>query len=311
MMIRKTFIWVGVMVAGVLAGHAADLRSGAQFLKMGVGARELAMGSAAAALSNDVNAIYWNPAGLNHLSHSQLGVTHSEWLLDSRYDFIGFARPCAIGTLAIGGTYVSSKKQEGRGENRERTGDFGASDTAISVGYARMAGRRLGWGVNAKFFESRIGSDQANGFAADFGGQYSLGSAPRAVQLGLSVRNWGPSMRFLDQKDTLPLTTSVGVGFPIFTGLLLTGEWQMEPNDHIQRFIVGSEYNVVSGVALRGGFFSAPSSGSLDKENGHFFNNQGFVGGFGFHIYRYQLDYSFTPFGELGETHRFSLIASF
>ena len=37
----------------------------AQFLKIGIGPRAIAMGSAFTATANDLTAIYWNPAGLS------------------------------------------------------------------------------------------------------------------------------------------------------------------------------------------------------------------------------------------------------
>lgn len=48
----------------------------------------------------------------------------------------------------------------------------------------------------------------------------------------------------------------------------------------------------------------------FDDNNG-ISNVAGLVGGLGFQLSKYQLDYAFTPFGSLGETHRFSLSASF
>ena len=38
--------------------------AGFQFLKLGVGARPVAMGSAYTAVADDANALFWNPAGL-------------------------------------------------------------------------------------------------------------------------------------------------------------------------------------------------------------------------------------------------------
>ena len=55
----------------------------AQFLKIGIGARALGMGGAYSAVSNDVTALYWNPAGLSSskkngiiLDHQEIGRAH-------------------------------------------------------------------------------------------------------------------------------------------------------------------------------------------------------------------------------------------
>ena len=40
---------------------------GAQFLKIEVGARSLAMGSASMAAVNDASAVFWNPSGLSSI----------------------------------------------------------------------------------------------------------------------------------------------------------------------------------------------------------------------------------------------------
>ena len=51
-----------------------------EFLNIGVGARSHAMSGAVEASVNDINAAYWNPAGLSNIKSSlQLGVMHSEW----------------------------------------------------------------------------------------------------------------------------------------------------------------------------------------------------------------------------------------
>ena len=94
--------------------QAASLRSGAVFLKIGTGARPAAMGGAYTALADDVNALYYNPGGLAQLKMRELGATHTEWLLGSRFDFIGYAQPTKIGTFGLGVTRLSSGKIEGR-----------------------------------------------------------------------------------------------------------------------------------------------------------------------------------------------------
>ena len=55
-------------------GHpvSAATNTGANFLKIGVGARAIGMGSAYTAVANDATAIYWNSAGLSRLSKREL-----------------------------------------------------------------------------------------------------------------------------------------------------------------------------------------------------------------------------------------------
>ena len=44
----------------------------ANFLKIGVGPRAVAMGSAFSAVANDASAVYWNPAGIISVSYTHL-----------------------------------------------------------------------------------------------------------------------------------------------------------------------------------------------------------------------------------------------
>ncbi len=48
----------------------------ADFLRIGVGARAMAMGGAFSALASDATAFYWNPAGLSHVRRYALHVDH-------------------------------------------------------------------------------------------------------------------------------------------------------------------------------------------------------------------------------------------
>ena len=53
----------------------------AAFLKIGVGARALAMGEACATQAEDITALYWNPAGLARLQSPQILVNHFDYLV--------------------------------------------------------------------------------------------------------------------------------------------------------------------------------------------------------------------------------------
>ncbi|HMS51202.1 MAG TPA: UPF0164 family protein [Chitinophagales bacterium] len=73
------------------------------FLSIGVGARAAAMGNTQTATVNNVNAGYWNPAGLTQLKHFQLGLMHNEWFASvAKYDYVAFATPITNNKRAIG-----------------------------------------------------------------------------------------------------------------------------------------------------------------------------------------------------------------
>ncbi|MBI4062852.1 MAG: UPF0164 family protein, partial [Elusimicrobia bacterium] len=74
---------IAILVDGIAItdGFAvAQTNSGFSFLKIGVGARPIGLGSAYTAMANDATAIYWNPAGLGAIKKRELSAMHGEWL---------------------------------------------------------------------------------------------------------------------------------------------------------------------------------------------------------------------------------------
>ncbi|MBL8016044.1 MAG: UPF0164 family protein, partial [Ignavibacteria bacterium] len=63
--------------------------SSLQFLKIGAGARATGMGETFIAVSNDITALYWNPAGLMQFEESGVHFSHTEWLVDLNHEFFG------------------------------------------------------------------------------------------------------------------------------------------------------------------------------------------------------------------------------
>nr|MBC8526429.1 hypothetical protein [Candidatus Cloacimonadota bacterium] len=72
------------------------------YLRMGVGAKALSMGSAFTAVSNNVTATYWNPAGLANIDCIEIGSMYSANMgLDREHNYIGIAKKFKFGTLAL------------------------------------------------------------------------------------------------------------------------------------------------------------------------------------------------------------------
>lgn len=298
--------WFGLLAVILLATPCSTLlaaaNTGAAFLKIDTGARPAAMGGAYTAVADDVNALYYNPGGLPNIGRRELGATHAEWLLGSKFDFLGFAQPTMHGTFGLGVTRLTSGGFQERDASRRQTGGFEAMDTAYTLGYGRklahaLPGGRTNAGVNVKYLESRIGSDTASTLALDLGTVHQFDARPLSV--GFSVLNLGRGMRFIDQVDPLPLTVSAGASYRLSGVLNLALDVRHEPYDRRSDVGIGTEYAFLSGFFLRAGYASlGPASGSPLG---------GLGGGFGVRMSRYRADYTFTPFGALGSTQRVSL----
>lgn len=176
--------------------------AGAQFLKIGPGARVDSLGGAFSAIANDVTTIYWNPAGLSQLEKLSFSDTHTIWFADVRYNYLACAIPIEqVGTLGASVTFLNVPNTEITTlAQPDGTGLwYSAWDTAVSLAYARQlyheeSGANLSIGINTKYIHQQIHRESANGVAIDVGTLYHTGW--RSLRIGMSFSNFGPEMRF-------------------------------------------------------------------------------------------------------------------
>ena len=86
------------------AGVGKSGLTGAAFLKVGVGARAVALGSAYTTVTGDVNQMFWNPAGTAMSGgKAEVLLSHNQWIADLSHQAVGYARDMGdMGTLGIG-----------------------------------------------------------------------------------------------------------------------------------------------------------------------------------------------------------------
>ncbi|MBJ2174559.1 PorV/PorQ family protein [Aureibaculum sp. A20] len=167
-----------------------------EFLSIGVDASAFGMGKAVTASSNDVNSIYWNPAGLVGLNDYQGSLMHAEYFQGiANYDYIGFAKPIndestiAIAVMRFGVDDILNTTQliqDGQ-INYDRVSLFSAADWAVNVAYAKkLIVKDLNVGVNAKIVRRNIGGFASSiGFGLDAGLQFKRNN----WQFGLMLRD--------------------------------------------------------------------------------------------------------------------------
>ncbi|PIR19058.1 MAG: hypothetical protein COV48_04080, partial [Elusimicrobia bacterium CG11_big_fil_rev_8_21_14_0_20_64_6] len=185
----------------------------------------------------------------------------------------------------------------GRDGLGRRTADYGASDAALSLGYARKF-ELFDFGVSLKYLRSHIASTEAQGAAADVG----VKRAFDRVSVGAALRNLGPGLKFQDQRNDLPLRLAAGAAYKLGGGHAAAAELVNGPRGAGTDASFGGEYQAFKSLFVRAGYTTqtAITGGS------GFDAARGLTMGLGLRNEKWSLDYAVLPSGELGRSHRFS-----
>ncbi len=290
----------GGSVLAVLSSDKVGTTS-AQFLKLGIGARPLAMGEAFTAVSDDVNAVYWNPAGLGQIQGREAGAMHAIWFQDISFSWLAYSQKTLGGTMGASVKYLSA----GDMDYYDNTGlglddTYTARDMMFTASYARKI---KGWplGMNLKVISSKLEEESAFGIAADIGTLKTV-SKSREIKVGLVVQNLGMGLKFVDDRDPLPINVKIGSYYRLLSEQLLLAADINLPADNRISFHTGAEYsNSIGPVQImpRAGFKTTTIS-DLDMLSG-------LSAGVGFGYRDLCVDYAWVPYGDLGSTHRISL----
>lgn len=283
----------------VYAGHRMVGTTGAQFLKIGIGARPIGMGGTYAGIADDVNTIYWNPAGLAQIKGKELSAQHIVWFQEVNYEYLAYAQPIGnLGTFGLAISYLYLDDIERRETDTDTPIDtFRAADGALTLAYGKKLSKNLLLGVNLKYIYQTIYDKIAQGAAVDLGALYQFTSK---LQVGLVAQNLGTPIEFIEQSDPLPLNIKLGVGYKLLKDKLTLGLDVNYPMDNNLNANIGAEYN------LKFGNFSFPIRAGYKTLN-DFKTIDGLGVGLGFSWTGYALDIAWVPYGDLGNTYRVSL----
>lgn len=297
-----------------------------EFLRLGVAPRPVAMGEAYAALSDDVNAIAYNPAGLAGLRRQEVSFMHNEYLQGIKQEYAAYAYPTnKLGTFGLAANLLKVDPFKAYDENDQPIGAVSAEDLAVSAAYG-ISWRRFSVGAGGKWISSRLADVTGRGWAYDAGAQMQ---AAYGIQLGVVVQNMGSGLRYDREASPLPLTTRGGAGWKgkfLWPGssAALTVEGVF-PNDRDPFVAGGGELAVHPAIAFRFGY-----RGSQEDDLKFSWGV-----GFKFPLRRngprredvawrpgsdpddgplpteLELDYAFVKLGDLGTTHRMAVLLRF
>ena len=292
------------LLCAAAVARAAGTASAA-FLRVGWGARPAAMGEAFTAAADDIDALYWNPAGLNYVKRLQQTFGHNSWIEGINTEHAAFAlRRSPVSVMGAGIGFLNSGDIERGNKYGYTEGYYSANDLALLFSYARRLKPQLAVGGNFKIIRERIESASAQAFAIDAGAIYEL--SPK-LKLGASIKNLGTGLTLEKTSCPLPLGLRAGAALQFSKNLLLTSDISL-PFDDSPGLYLGTEYIFPSPVkgarlALRGGLKTAAMGylGALSALAMGFGVESGAVG----------VDYALSPYGDLGMVHRLSLKIKF
>lgn len=326
-----------MLTAGV---HTAGAQSkvgttAAPFLGISVAPRAAAMGSAYAALADDATAMYYNPGGLSRFGRSQFVFSHTSWLVNTSFNWVGFAINLGENTLGVSVTQLdygedvvtTVQQPEGTGER------WTAQDLAATVSFARNLTDRFSIGGNLKYIHQKIWNETGSAFAVDLGLLYI--TQFNDMRLGMSISNFGTNLRMggkdlihridLDPNASghnetivgnlktdswpLPLFFRVGVAMDVMrmaNNRLTLAVDASRPSDNTETVNIGSELAIMDMFFLRAGYKS------LFRED----SEAGLTMGMGFNMavtgnVRWNADYTFVNYGLFEEIHMVAVGVSF
>jgi len=258
-----------------------------QFLKIGPGARALSMGGTYVGISDDIYAIYYNPAGIAvNEGNGQAAFSHTQWLADVSYDFAAASLNVeSLGTLFLSVTSLRVPEEKVRTfEFPDGNGQFwDAASVSFGFGFARSLTDRFSIGFQAKYIQESIWSSSARGFALDVGTYYV--TPFNDLVIGASVTNFGTKMKLdgrdiqinydpnndpltgpnnvpasyeMDQYD-LPLTFRIGFSMDVLKTRYIRVKAAFDathPNDNVEYANAGIEFAYDELLFIRGGYKS-------------------------------------------------------
>jgi hypothetical protein len=266
-----------LLVASLSPAYAGNERrlgtSGAQELRIPVGARGTALGGAILADVQGIEAVYWNPAGLSYLENTEAVFSHQPYIADINVNFVGVAHTIeGIGTIGAAAKIVSiGDMEETTLDQPDGTGrTYGPSLSVISMSFSRILTNRVSFGITGKFIYERIFEVSASGIAFDAGVIYDPGW--NGIKMGMVLKDYGPQMKFsgigfdrtLDDRPVapkaasfdLPSSLSLGMSYTTTKGVnqaMVSGNF-VNNNYSMDMWQGGFEYTYDNKYSLRAGY---------------------------------------------------------
>jgi hypothetical protein len=178
-----------------LGGQRAGTSS-MTFLKIGIGARAEGMGGAFVGMAKNVDALFWNPAGIAWIDRPQFAFHYLSYPADIYYATVGAVYPLhRWGTVGIVlGNLGTDEMIERTEYHPNGTGNtFIFNDVFAGLSYSYLFIDRFAAGAGVKIVREDLAGIHMWGYLMDLGTCYYTGF--RDLTFAVTLVNFGPNLR--------------------------------------------------------------------------------------------------------------------
>ncbi|MDR3609466.1 MAG: hypothetical protein P4L27_02760 [Ignavibacteriaceae bacterium] len=248
--------------------------------QMNPGAKQISMSNSDAALSDDVFALFNNPAGLAQLNWREVGIYYSPapfGLNELKNAYIAYVEPLGFGSAGIGAmTYGFELYRESK----------------ILLSFSTSYLHKFFAGVSCNYHLVSIEGYGNKGVIYLNTG--CLGYLTDDLRIGFYVQNLNRAS-FISGEDDIPIILDAGLSYNIYYNFSLN--FALEKDIRYKASIMsGINYDIIDNLSLRIGYANEPAKFSC---------------GIGIHYSIFNFDYAVFTHPDLGLTHQAGIIISF
>ncbi|MCX6164570.1 MAG: PorV/PorQ family protein [Ignavibacteriae bacterium] len=293
---KKKFLVILVLFFTVVSYAQNDGagNTGLAFLKLGVGARALAMGEAYSSVCDDGTAVIYNPARLNTGNNNNVTLMYNSAMKDLTNNFIGAKFKFNKLGVGVGLFKTNIEGIEIRTIPGTPIDKFDAQNLSLNVSLCYELYKNLSVGITSKMLYEKIYIDESSGYGFDIGTNYMKDN----MSFSFVLSNLGSVNALNDVSTKLPTAIRFGGAYSIAKNnlnfiLALDGFKVLDGGKiHINS---GGEVCYKDLLYIRAGYQTA-------------YDNKGITTGLGFKYKGIILDYAFIPYSDsFGTSNTLSL----
>lgn len=278
------------------------ISAGSDFLLINNSSERSGKGNAGVSDYSDISYALVNPASTIKNNKPQISFTYLVLNNNLNYNYLGVGFPAFSGTLSIHLIYLYFPNLS-ETHGGEETGSFmNYNDMCIVISDSFKIMDICNCGLSLKYIKSEISDIKASTYALDFGviKDFNFLNFEKKyynnLKIGLSIKNIGGNMKFIQQSEELPLTWTLGLKYLPYSDWSFLYDINKTKLKKIENYL---------GIEYKTPFYVLPRIGLKFEEETVLMTGIGF--NYQTSYLKFKIDYSHNLLGQVIKSHSISL----